>query len=495
MTHRRFASALLGLAFLLLSAWPSAGQTPFQMKIQLGPNHELEVDAVYHDPVDIDRRLAGTRVIPMLVTVRNASNQPVPLNYRDMTLDLGGGTGLLRLTPVDPATARGTLVTDGKYNDFLKFVGSQTDRFTNIDPFSQVFPNGSLAPGRTKRGFVFFLRPEGVPFNSFLALGTTAYAPEILKTNDFEVMSPDSDTSNLWPATIKTWPNRFRENTKEFRQAVANVLQEVTSGAPPYKKSYALLMGVWDYKFLEPLPRVKNDLDKMSTLLRGLGFTVVRVENDKLTMANIKSPQEFFANVANITPDDRLLVFFAGHGFQRPERGQVRGYLALMQGKNGEANRQNTIAMDEFVVWTQRVAAKHLLVLLESCFSGLAIRGRPVDSVQLMGPTGATPNPQVLYQLSKDPGRYLMMAGDENQRVPMSDRWGGGLFAHAVVEGLKGGADGDKDGFVTARELYPWLRRYVETESLKVLGSSVTPLIKDLDPIISKGEFVFTTSK
>jgi hypothetical protein len=497
MIHRRCAPALFALVVLVGYAWPALAQAPFQMRIQLGPNRELEVDAVYHDPADIDRRLSGTRVIPMLVSVRNASQRQVPLDYRDMTLDLGGGTGLLRLTPVDPATARTTLLNDGRYNDFLRFLASQGDRFTTIDPFSQVFPNGTLAPGRTKRGFVFFLRPANVPFNSFLALGTTAYRPEILKTNDFDVMSPEQDASSLWPATIKTWPNRFRESTKEFRQAVSNVIQEVANGAPPYKKSYALLMGVWDYKNMEALPRVRNDLDKMMALLRGLGFTIVRVENEKLTMANVKSPQEFFANVANITPEDRLLVFFAGHGFQRQERGRVRGYLALMQAKLGQPTARDTIAMDDFVIWTQRVQAKHLLVLLESCFSGLAIRGRPLDSVQLMGPGDKppAPDPRLLYQLSKDPGRYLMMAGDENQRVPMADRWGGGLFAHAVVEGLKGSADGDRDGFVTARELYPWLRRYVETEALKVLGSSVTPLIKDLDPVVSKGEFVFTTTK
>jgi hypothetical protein len=87
------------------------------------------------------------------------------------------------------------------------------------------------------------------------------------------------------------------------------------------------------------------------------------------------------------------------------------------------------------------------------------------------------------------------MAGDENQRVPMGDAWGGGLFTDAVVKGLSGRADGDKDGFVTARELYPWLRRYVETEAMRVLDTTVTPLIKDLDPVLSKGEFVFTTTR
>ena len=35
------------------------------MKVFLGPMNELEVDAQYHDPSDIDAKLKGTRVIPM----------------------------------------------------------------------------------------------------------------------------------------------------------------------------------------------------------------------------------------------------------------------------------------------------------------------------------------------------------------------------------------------------------------------------------------------
>ena len=141
--------------------------------------------------------------------------------------------------------------------------------------------------------------------------------------------------------------------------------------------------------------------------------------------------------------------------------------------------------------------AKHLLVLLEACFSGLAVGGR---DVQTMGGEDApshhtTPDPVALYDLAKDSGRYLVMAGDENQRVPMADKWGGGLFTSAVIQALQGRADVDKDGFVTAREMYPWVRTYVSSEARAVLGTEVTPLFKDLGRTVSKGEFVFTKAK
>jgi hypothetical protein len=63
-----------------------------------------------------------------------------------------------------------------------------------------------------------------------------------------------------------------------------------------------------------------------------------------------------------------------------------------------------------------------------------------------------------------------------------------------VVRGLGGLADVQRDGLVTTRELYPWLREYVEQEALR-FGRILTPLIKDLDPMVSEGEFVFTKGK
>ncbi|HEY3158613.1 MAG TPA: caspase family protein [Vicinamibacterales bacterium] len=476
-------------AALVCAGAPSTAQTRFHTKVVLGANDELEIDAVYHDPADIDRRLGGTRVIPMELTVRNRSGRPVPLDYRDLILDLGGSNGLTRLLPIDPATARSTLMSEGHYNDFIRFVAGQTDRFSNIDPFSRILGSGPIQAGKEKGGYVFFMRPPAVPFTSFLALGMINAAPKILPTNDFQVMSPDKEATSLWRDSFRgfeRWANS---------SGVARSIREIVQGPPPFRASYALLMGVSNYRRMDPLPRVKDDLDRLTNVLRALGFTVVRVENEKLTPANVRSPQAYFENIS-ITPDDRLLVFFAGHGFRRTEAGKPRGYLALIDARNGEASSDTTIAMEEFVAWTQRVPAKHLLVLLESCFSGLAVGGR---DVQMMGggaaATGSTPDPVALYQLSKDPGRYLLMAGDENQRVPMGEKWGGGLFANAIIQGLQGRADVDKDGFVTARELYPWVRTYVSAEAQAVLGTSVTPLFKDLDRVVSKGEFVFTRAK
>jgi len=155
--------------------------------------------------------------------------------------------------------------------------------------------------------------------------------------------------------------------------------------------------------------------------------------------------------------------------------------------------------MDDFVAWTRRITAKHLLVLLDACFSGLAVRGFDIKLEVRSGGSGpqppAQPDPRALYRLSTAPGRYLLMAGNEKQQSIASSKWTGGLFTHGVLQGLGGLADTQRDGFVTTRELYPWLRQYVETQA-EGAGTTLTPLIKDLGPDgSSEGEFVFTRGK
>ena len=488
LSSRRFALLLAVVCCVTLPA-PLLAQREFEMTVRLGSSQELTVAAAYRDPADIDRALKGTRVIPMWLKVTNTSAMPVTIAYRDVTLDVGDSSGGVNPFPrIEAAAARALLQEDGGLNRGWRRFLHTGDRFAAIDPFGRELEGGALGPGKSKEGYVFFLRPDGASVNSFVALGVGPRSRAVLPTSIYTVMSPETESSSLWPATLTTWVDRFAER----RDALARSIREIVHGPPPYRKSYALLMGVSKYQNLSPLPLVKNDLDRLSTVLVKLGFTVIRVEDEKLTLANVKSPQTFFEKVAGITEDDRLLVFFAGHGYHRDEGGRVRGYLALTNGRNGEGNGPNAIAMDDFVAWTQRIPAKHLLVLLESCFSGLAVRARNID-VQVMG--ASEPDPVVLYRLSNARGRYLVMAGDDTQRVPMSTEWNGGLFAQGIVEGLKGKADRDGDGFVTARELYPWLRTYVESESMRVLGKAVTPLFKDLYPMVSTGEFVFTTPR
>src|SRR5688572_3835035 len=215
---------VLAAAMLFCSPLPLFGQGQFSMKMYLGPMNELEVDATYHDPSDIDERLNGTRVIPIWLSVTNRSQQPVRLDYQDLHLDLGKAVSAVPLYPVDAESARAMLRRDGRYNAFLRFLAAQGNDYSR-DPFASALPDGRLSSGGTKRGYVFFLRPEGVPFTGFLALGTVSYPPAMLRTKTFEIRSPKTESNELWSVA---WLSRKWD--------------EIVKGPPPFRKSYALLL-------------------------------------------------------------------------------------------------------------------------------------------------------------------------------------------------------------------------------------------------------------
>ena len=77
-----------------------------------------------------------------------------------------------------------------------------------------------------------------------------------------------------------------------------------------------------------------------------------------------------------INEDDRLLVFYSGHGVSRrktrkqPEKGYLVTYDTQPNGR--ELDWQTMLEMDEFVPYVEkRILANHMLFLIDCCFSGL----------------------------------------------------------------------------------------------------------------------------
>jgi hypothetical protein len=144
--------------------------------------------------------------------------------------------------------------------------------------------------------------------------------------------------------------------------------------------------------------------------------------------------------------------------------------------------------MTDLVSWVKQLSAKHLLVILDSCFSGLAIDGVELKNVSVYQ---GKVDQDVLNRLASESARYLLMAGNERQEAVAGSRWSGSLFTDAVIKGLRKPADSNPDGIVTTRELHVWLQSYVPREA-QTVRHELTPLLKDLGPDgVSQGEFVF----
>jgi len=433
---------------------------------------ELRVTAEYEDPATVDKRLSGSRVVPVRLTVKNISSAPVTFDYTDFRLNLAG---VVTLEPVDPSKVTAEIRKTSKFSALLGVFASQSSTFHRTDVQNARLPDGSLKPGDEKKGLVYFLRPANAPPVSAdaLWLESARYRPQMLETKDIKVYTKPAPSMGS-----REW---FAEKAEWWKA-------QLFGSERPFNKSYALLIGIGKYQHFDPLTWSAKDVEKMQAFLQSQGFDeIVSVTDEKVTPDMIQSPQKYFKS--KIDKDDRFLFYYSGHGFSLPDGAKTRGYLPLVnEVPNSHAN---SIPMDGLVKWMTELSAKHLLVVLDSCFSGLAI-----DGIDLKGPE-ETVDAVAFARAAGGPARFLLMAGTAGQKSVAGRDWNGSLFTDSILRGLStvDRVDIFNNRIITTRGLYVWLKEAVSGESTKV-GRPMTPLFKDLSLNgASQGDFVFVRAK
>ena len=103
-----------------------------------------------------------------------------------------------------------------------------------------------------------------------------------------------------------------------------------------YAASHALIIGINKYKHVGPLIHASNDAEALAKkLINKSGFPSGNVElllDDKATQRAITQSLLRFADSTKVKPDDRLLVFFAGHGHTELGRRGEAGHLVPVDG-------------------------------------------------------------------------------------------------------------------------------------------------------------------
>ncbi len=224
-------------------------------------------------------------------------------------------------------------------------------------------------------------------------------------------------------------------------------------------RSYALVVGVGDYKNLPAAAKLafaERDAEAIYSILispEGGNFraeNVRKLTGAKATLANMKKELETWLPGA-AKPDDRVLVYFAGHGFVDPKSGKA--FLAPYDlDPNNIAS--TGYSMDQLgKVIGSSVQAKWKVLLTDSCHSG-AITPEQGEIVN-----------KSLLDLNRS--MFSMTASRARERSFESKDWGGGhgIFTYYVVRGMEGYADENKDSIVTADELAEYVRRNVREAS------------------------------
>ncbi len=107
----------------------------------------------------------------------------------------------------------------------------------------------------------------------------------------------------------------------EESRGLQNIQNREGQTVGTYGQSYALLIGVGDYTAGWPdLPSVFGELDQVERLLQHQGFQITRVDDPGGSA--LRQAFNSFINAHGWDPDNRLLIFFSGHGHTRQGLGK-----------------------------------------------------------------------------------------------------------------------------------------------------------------------------
>ncbi|MBO0720471.1 MAG: polysaccharide deacetylase family protein, partial [Blastocatellia bacterium] len=247
-----------------------------------------------------------------------------------------------------------------------------------------------------------------------------------------------------------------------------------------YHDSWAVIIGINDYQNWPKLRYCVNDANSVEQLLTSqYGFkqsNIIKLLNKDATRERIVwALGDQLGNPNKIKKDDRVFVFFAGHGAtRRLPSGKELGYIVPVDAE-AEVSQAKSISMAQLQEFCELIPAKHLYFVVDSCYSGLALTRAGGIS---------TKNANYLEEITRRTARQILTAGGADQQVADNGPGGHSIFTWTLLQGLQGLADTDGNGAITASELGAYISPIVSAVSHQ------TPAFGNL-PGSEGGEFVF----
>jgi uncharacterized caspase-like protein len=257
-----------------------------------------------------------------------------------------------------------------------------------------------------------------------------------------------------------------------------------------YENSLAIIIGVNRYKEEVSLSNAYNDangINKVVVEQYGFSNLIPPLFNERATKDKL---EEIFVDILpdeeKIGKRDRILVYYSGHGKLRTYYGfggqEIKeGYIVPYDSKLKKYS--SNISMETIVKGCQNCPAKHVLLILDCCYSGAAFtRG-----------TNEPPRPKrvnnaYIKDITSRRAIQVLAAGQEDE--PVSDsgvRPGYSAFTGALLDTLEPEIDLDNNGILSVSEIGSYLEQQVALQNGRQYQRPAYNRISGSD----NGDFIF----
>ncbi|MDC1159077.1 caspase family protein [Pelagibacteraceae bacterium] len=287
------------------------------------------------------------------------------------------------------------------------------------------YADGSIYTGQFKKGF---MNGKGTLVYKNNENGRLKYIGEF--KDDWE-----DGQGTMYYTNGETYTGKFKDGNELNK--ISTVVKLSTD-----EKYHALIIGNNDYQYHEKLDAAVRDADEISKILEEkYNFEVTKLINGNYT--------DIVDAIINFTKNrnfkDNLLIYYAGHG-ELIEK-ESRGYwLPINAGAEQDSKWiSNQIIKDKI----KATKAKHVLLMVDSCFAGALTRGGAgTQSIETLSTKNIS-----RYKMKKT---RLVITSGGNEPVVDSDGNEHSYFAAKFIDILK-----NNEKVIQSLALFQGISRYV----------------------------------
>jgi hypothetical protein len=235
------------------------------------------------------------------------------------------------------------------------------------------------------------------------------------------------------------------------------------------KQMYAVIIGIGEYsdQKIPPLRYAVPDARAVYETLTDSRYGFFHQDNVRLltnaeaTTRNIKRTIGRWLK-EQARGEDTVLIYFAGHG--APEGGNT---YWVTHDADIDNLFDTSLSNDDVSGMLKAIDARVVLCFLDSCYSAATVnRGWHTRSLVPKDP----------FKAFKGKGRVVITSSDGRQKSLELHPFGHGVFTYYFLEGIKGRADQNADGFIVLDEIWDYVKSNVR-ETAHQYGIYQTPII------------------